>query len=214
MVAVIAGALSVAEERQMGVLASQRLQPVSARRQWLLKIATASAVSVSLSIGVPVLLGLLGTSSAFERGHRIGSQLFTVSLFASVGIYASSLSSTGIRAILGSMAGLAIGFPAFMTMRTALRPAVRRLTRLIYETWPPTSFAYVLTISEWAFLAATAALIVQLLLFGFINQRREERTTSRLWLQALAIGAWIAVMAFGWAGVLWREAPTASQFIP
>lgn len=214
IVALIAGALSVAEERQLGVLASQRLQSVSARRQWLLKVAIAYAVSVSLSIGVPVLLGLLGTPSAFEPSFRIGGRLFTVSLYTSVGIYASSLSSSGIRAILGSMAGLAAGFATFVNIRWALRPAVRRLTRLIYETWPPRSFDYVLPICEWAFLAATGALIAQLVWFGFINQRREERSTSRLWLQSLAIGASIAAMAFAWAGVRWGSASIASQFIP
>lgn len=105
----IVGVGSTAEERGMGLLDWHLTLPVSARRQWFIKLLAALVVNGVLSILLPGFL-VHWAGGMFNETHLLednfdGPQLF---LFLNLGLfcaalYASTVSANGIRAIVGAI---------------------------------------------------------------------------------------------------------------
>jgi hypothetical protein len=70
LIAVLAGALSLGEERSSGMHSWHMTLPVSARRQWLIKLSTALFAGLVCSVLLPILvLDLFGSPSMFVDVH-------------------------------------------------------------------------------------------------------------------------------------------------
>jgi ABC-type transport system involved in multi-copper enzyme maturation permease subunit len=117
IVPLLAGSMASAEERRMGTLATQVLQPVSARVQWVVKAVVVVSLAIVLVVGLPALLQLLDGSELSDRGLlqvAIGSGFYrlrnlfpmiaVVALLASLSLYVSSLTSNSLHALLASIA--------------------------------------------------------------------------------------------------------------
>lgn len=100
-VPLIAGALASAEERQTGALASQLLQPRNMRVQWLIKVTVTIGVALVLSFGLPMLLTAIHRpADTFKIGTDFALGL---AMLCATAMWVSSLSTSGLWALLGSL---------------------------------------------------------------------------------------------------------------
>jgi hypothetical protein len=117
IVPLLAGSMASAEERRMGTLATQLLQPVSARVQWVVKAVVVVSLAVVLVVGLPALLQLLDGSvlsdrgllhvalgSGFYRLRNLFPMIAVVALLASLSLYVSSLARNSLHALVASIA--------------------------------------------------------------------------------------------------------------
>jgi len=118
-VPLIAGALASAEERHIGTLAAQILQPRNVRLQWALKVAVTIGVTLALTIGLPlILMAVRRPVDPFrvEFDFAVG-----IGLLCAVAIYVSSISSNSLWALLSCFPltgiALAIGGAGYRMVR-------------------------------------------------------------------------------------------------
>jgi len=107
MAAITIGAVSVAEERHLGLHDWHLTLPPSRLKQWLIKILVTFACSLVLAVLLPVAL-LCAAQLQFDALHDFSSMpLFIVIVFpltmTAVAIYASSISDNTLRAVLGGL---------------------------------------------------------------------------------------------------------------
>jgi ABC-type transport system involved in multi-copper enzyme maturation permease subunit len=96
--ALLIGSLASAEEREYGTLESQLLLPMASSTQWAVKVGVALGLALLLGVGFPALMiASLGRAIRIDEWYAGGILILTVT-----GLYISSLSSTGIRALLTS----------------------------------------------------------------------------------------------------------------
>jgi hypothetical protein len=109
VLALLAGAMAVAEERRLGTLDSQYCLPVPCRIQFFVKFAVTLAVSALLAVALPWLLTRASSLLVDERLAELpGGELFCASLgAAALAFYASSLTRTVLQAVLTAF-GLAV----------------------------------------------------------------------------------------------------------
>jgi hypothetical protein len=176
----LAGSLASAEERQLGTLGWQVLLPIAAWRQWAVKAAVVLVLSLGLAIGVPAILYALFASG--PEPVRLGWPLAAATAaVATLSLYASSLSTNGVRALVASAA--AIGGPLLAA----------HITMNVMPGWMP--LAWDLPNAAWAVLyAASAAVFAWLLWLGMKNHGSAERGAKRVLKQVAALGA-VAVVA-------------------
>jgi len=152
LVPMLAGALASAEERRMGTLAGQLLQPVSASVQWVLKAAVVVSLAVLLAVGLPFLLQLLDSALftdhslrqvelrlGFYRLRGVEPMVLVVTMLAALSLYVSSLARNSLHALLASIAagvllwnGLAYGMRLLsMAQNRFIMELLRRQPELI-----------------------------------------------------------------------------------
>ena len=123
LVALLAGALASAEERQLGTIGWQVMLPFKARWQWTIKAAVASSVAVALGYGLPLALSVLVDSPELRRELRNSfdeQALFPLLGATTCALYVSTLVASGVRALVTSLfaiagAMLVLGPPASWT---------------------------------------------------------------------------------------------------
>ena len=103
LLAVLAGSLGSAEERQLGTIDWQVLQPIAMWRQWAVKMAVVLGLPMLLGIGLPMLLAHVAPAA----GGRpvVGQPLAMNLLLLTAGsLYVSSLCGSGAWALVTSLA--------------------------------------------------------------------------------------------------------------
>ena len=199
LVSLLAGALVSAEERQWGTLESELLLPVSVGQQWMIKIAAALVVSVAVGIGLPLLLALVSSTpheQVFLSSSEPWRNVQVAVLLTTVGIYVSSLSRGGLRALLVGVAAAAVGAIVLQTWRITV---LRTLSELlpVGRQIPPTAFgALVGPISAELTFAGLALLA---LWFAFRHHRYGGAGRRRIAGQIAWMLAWHTgvVLTFG-----------------
>jgi hypothetical protein len=216
----LAGSLASAEERQFGTVESDALLPMPAWTAWSIKLAVTMGLAVVLSLGLPWLLRLAVPSldmMVFRmwRPRTIGVVLFGTAL----ALYVSSLSRSGVRALLVAMpaafcAGAVTELLLVLNAR-AFRPydvgallgawpnpyQNRLLADIANKNWP------VQGLLVMGLAALAAGLAFMLARFALINHRSAERGSRRIWRQARAVAAYLAVGLTLWttAFALFRQ---------
>jgi hypothetical protein len=181
----LAGSLASAEERQLGTLGWQVLLPLAAWRQWAVKAAVVLVLSLGLALGIPAILYALFASGPgpVPLGWPAAAAIAAV---ATLSLYASSLSTNGMRALLASASAIGgVMLVAHITMNVVM-PG-----RMLLAWEVPNA--------AWAVLyAAGAAVFAWLLWLGMRNHGSAERGAKRVWKQLAALGAVtvIAMLAF------------------
>jgi beta-lactamase class A len=203
VVPVLAGSLASAEERRLGTLESQVLQPVAAWKQWAVK--TAVVIGVSLVVGVGLIAafsaldssadvaGLRGRDLTFESSAELTAAL------AIVAMYVSSLASSGLRAVVACIAlviAAAAVFPVLGSAAALTRP-VAALVRLVDHAELSIRWQDALRLLSASMgLVAIAGMGALLFRLGLSNHRSAERGGRRAARQALII---VACLAIAWA---------------
>jgi hypothetical protein len=188
IVALLSGSLASAEERHLGVLESQVLIPMSMAGQWAIKVAVVLGLCVILAMALPMAMIFVyqGVGSLAVNLPMAGMAI----LLAGVGLYVSSLSTSGVKALL-------ISGPAALSL-VVLIPLVADVVlgagRLL-GMW----------ITHDAFgrgvIVLIAVIVFSLLLrFGLTNHRSSDRSARRIWRQILWLAGSVAgvmLIAFG-----------------
>lgn len=181
------GSLASAEERQFGVLESQLLLPMAARTQWLIKAGTAIGVAVLLAVAVPAtLIDIAGRLSLVLRGELPGAPTaaLIVAGVTTCGLFVSSLSSSGIRAIM-------LAFPFLLGAAWLFGSIVQAMTRSGLDLGQRVFGARV---EQWMAVLAGAIFMALLLSFAAANHRSSERGLPRMaWQIGCAAAALCAI---------------------
>jgi hypothetical protein len=173
LLALLIGALASAEERHIGTLESQVLLPMASWRQWVVKAGTAIALALALGIGWPVLLAFLHPSADDLRVNL--RSVGAVIALTSSGLYASSLCTSGVKALLWSIPGMLVVMIAGVVHALSSTVATRQAAYL----------------SEWLFFGLAGGLLALVLWFAFRNHRSAERGASRVWWQAIWMAGYL-----------------------
>jgi hypothetical protein len=192
--AIVIGALASAEERQHGTLDWQLLQPSPAWQQWMVKAGVSLGLALLLGVGLPVLLNQLTPVEGFRAVPMSADLTVLIVLLTASSIYISSLSSSGVRAMVLSVPiGMAVAY--FMQMASGAQRWVTRqlagslMADIVTGAVAPSSVdpADVMILAARGFSLTLAPL---LLWFGFVNHTSSERNARRICLQI----AWIAFL--------------------
>jgi len=119
LLAVLAGCVSLGEEKTMGVAEWQLTLPCSARKQWLVKLCTSAVVGLVLGIGLPLALAILASVKSHaglyflvaEQAAATSWLFFIWGLVFVLGFWAVTLLGSTIRATLNTIVVL-IGLAA------------------------------------------------------------------------------------------------------
>ena len=186
LIALLIGAVASAEERQMGTLAWQQLLPVTASKQWAVKVAVVLSLSILLAVAMPALL----VSLPFPM-RLVPQIVFAVVALAACGLYVSSVSISSVWAMLLSM-------PAVFGVVWLIQIVRGRLAPMLGREY---SISLVRTNTAGEPLMA-GAFIVLLLWLAFQNHRSAERGGRRFCLQGVWLTAYLtaATVAAVWIG--------------
>ncbi|NBV25490.1 MAG: hypothetical protein EBS05_26720, partial [Proteobacteria bacterium] len=130
-VPVTVGIVSTAEERSLGIHEWLLTLPVSARRQWWIKVLVAISVNAVLGLALPVALALVARGldteiypvKSFREDYEALLACNTIILFAA--LYASTGARNGLSAVVGTVALVIIGpLTICVTSWILNRPAV------------------------------------------------------------------------------------------
>lgn len=218
---VVAGAASVAEERELGTFEWQLTQPATLRRQWLVKLAVATAVALVFGALLPA--GLIWLSFDGAALHKAFGELpplvFTAyavffSLLFVVSVYASSISRSTMKATAATVF-IAGGLGTWLFLFTLSSVAwMERGTIRQTETWPtqinPPAWApspeLFHTLAILALVVDGLGLALPLLAFAGRNARRLSVPTASVTRQ-------LAGTAIGLTLVLAVEIVILSQLV-
>ena len=188
--AIMIGALASAEERQHRTLDWQLLQPTPAWQQWLVKVGVSFGLALMFGAGLPILLNEATPLEGFAIGMPVDFTLMIV-LLAAGSIYVSSLSGSGVRAMVLTLPiGMAVVLFAQM-VRGALRWATLQVAGplmadvVIGSIGPSSGDASVVVV--FAARGLALALVPVLLWFGFVNHTSTDGTARRIFRQAAVI---------------------------
>lgn len=191
MTVALAGALSSAEERQLGTLDVQLLLPLSAWKQWTIKMMVLVILAFITVILIPVTIAWIRTGTPWPTLTTVTDErvLLAIVFVLASGVYVSSLSSSSIRAFVWSLPVI-FGVPMFVNgfHWFVIRPL---LGFRIYATYA----------SSRASLVALAAAAVLGVYVAFLNHREMDRSGRRLAGQAAWMTALFVAVVFVMLGV-------------
>ena len=181
LLTVLIGALASAEERQYGTLEAQLLLPVAALRQWMVKVTVVFGLAILLAVALPAILGLVAEAITGRRESFRLEVALAVVLLTAGSLYVSSVSSSGLRAAVVSLAVLPLALAIYVVVMQQLASALEAL-------WPDSlRLGWLHRRLEWIpTLTVEAALVALLVRFAFVNHRSAEPPSERI-LRQLAI---------------------------
>ena len=198
-VALMVGAITIAEERSMGTTHLQILQPWAFWKQWLVKLITVSLAALFLGLAVPVGLEaafpLIGDSGSAGPGNLfwyvpwriLRSSTATILLATLFSVYASTLAVGGLKALLVTLPAASVLMALFRTLSYATWTFERKV---ILDLYGPSG--YFNAAREW----------VPPWWDGLPTASRSDLTTAATvsdWLNlAIPIGFVILIVAFAY----------------
>lgn len=202
LVAMLIGSVASAEERQLGTLPAQLLQPIAAWKQWGLKVATVVGLSLLLAIALPLLVGSLvgtGDNHVMPNMRFFKQAMVPLIIVTSISLYVSSLSSSGIRAMVASLPVIAGGLYFTALASDILVRAARRTMTSAMEGITSADrvavFGRLQSVTDTALLAGMVLIAVTALWFGYLNHRRIDRPGSAAVVQAAILAAAVVFVA-------------------
>lgn len=233
VIPILAGAVASAEERGLGVLSWQVLQPIALWKQWAIKVAVAIGLALALGVGGPLLIWWLDPAAdlAFGSGRITSLSFLTPAAGLTLGlviagVYVSSLFSSGLRAALVTVpvaAGLAFlglaivpSTPAVgrQWLTAALLPLVEKLHSGRFSAAEADRARLIIPSTTVVAAIIVAAVFI---LLGLANHRTPLQSTRRIVRQAVAIVVlWMASLVAVDAASAWyftglREYPTRAE---
>ncbi len=187
LLALLIGSLASAEERQYGTVEWQILVPMASWQQWMVKAATALILAGLLGIAWPALLAYLHPSSDDIRPNAWYAG--AVMALTAFGLYLSSLSLSGLKALLLSIPGICVAVALVGFLATEIGRAVYTLRS--GRTIAASGNTAHLTL--WLAFAVAAGFFVLVLYFAMLNHRSSERGFARAWPQALWMCGYLMV---------------------
>jgi hypothetical protein len=208
LVPLVTGAVAIAEERSWGMTGWQLTQPPSVFKQWTIKMLVAFVISVVLGIALPAVMltcmrfllagSVQALSLADFNSLASGTALLLYILVLSLVIYASSISTNSMRAIIMFL-GLLTGIGLIVgTAVNVIHIYYEALGQWVYDSFlmhpAPTLFEiFRVTTVIGACFAVT--MLWYLTLFNFRNpEQNSRRRTIQLSLIGLSTFGLILVI--------------------
>ena len=207
IVALVSGSLSSAEERQLGTFEPQMLLPVPVSRQWLAKVAVVLAFTLVAGIGLPYVLMTVAPASgiASPRPAMLLDRPFLPGLvaIASAGLYVSSLSTSGVRAVVAAAPSMLLYVVLLNWLQSIVFPLVARwrdrdpilVSELVFRA---TRYA------PETFVAACSLLLIAL---GYQNHRSGDRSVRRIAMQVIVLAALGILFTAAMSATPWMRPP-------
>lgn len=217
VVAMIAGSRASAEERHLGVLAAQTLQPRATWQQWVIKVSVTLSAVMVLAVALPWLFTLVDADRLVIRTEHslsittpgkdwfgIESEYFVgVALACLAAIYVSSLSSNSLWALLACvpaggviMAVSVAGQSMLLAQRRAIWAKIYAITPAMEQDRHDPGWRILMDnlhrfrmVQDYLTVILTAAFVLALLYLAHRNHRTLERGTRRVAIQLAMIGA-------------------------
>ncbi len=206
---VIAGIVSTAEERSLGLLDWHLTLPVSARRQWFIKVLVALAVNVVLGLLLPGVLGQISSvlleGKSMELGLRNGEPHFLIAngVIFCAALCASTAAANSMRALIGTIVLFLAG--AMVLNFADSIPRWFPVTRTTYgPDWnerPGGAASLFYWIHHHRWVLGWSCLAVWLYFLGLAGYRR---SLESLWLPVRRMAVFFAVVCvFVFAAIVW-----------
>jgi hypothetical protein len=218
-----------AEERHLGVLAAQTLQPRSAWLQWFLKVSVTLSLVLVLAVALPWLFTLIDADREVIRTpsggisvlHPAGNwfdieseYFFGVALACLAALYVSSVSSNSLWGLLACLpvaavclAGMVVLEPVVLPLRRALWFWVYAITpamesNLEDPAWRPFMRKTHLfqTVEGYLTIVMVGSFTIFVLYLAHRNHRTLERGARRIAIQAGIIAASLVVAVAAYFG--------------
>ena len=206
---VIAGIVSTAEERSLGLLDWHLTLPVSARRQWFIKVLVALAVNVVLGILLPGVLAL-GTQVIVQDALDPNYIVRDCGVFAIANavifcgaLYASTAAANSTRALVGTivlfLAGaMVLNFADYIVSSQRNEGFLVDVAKQLYHRTP----TFMEPIREQRWLIGWSCLAVWLFCLGLANFRH---SLESFWQPVRRMAVFFAVVcAFVFAAIVWN----------
>jgi hypothetical protein len=208
----LAGCISLGEEKALGLTAWHLTLPISARRQWLLKLAVSATVAVVLGFVLPFLLawltavkakvGLFHLMHGSDNGMSLVLSLWGLTFLMS--FWAVTLLANTLRAALASVISLlALGLcgglaVCFSLLIGPLESGLWLLATAYLHL--PLDFFLTLAIKYGVFLVIFSVVIT--ILGQSLAQFRRAQTPGRtIWKYSVVLAAAVFLVAFWLADV-------------
>ena len=196
VIAALAGALSCAEERVLGTLPWQLLQPVAARVQFAVKLAVTITVTFALAVGLPVLLvSVFGGVSSHWTGSP-ASVASALALLLAGSIYLSSFAPNAVSAFF-------LCVPGFMLTIWFAQRVVRTLVFWVFAglyRLPNGRFVRPFVYEDGGLgTLIVLGVVLLVLVFAFENYRRTERSLPRVARQIVVVSTLVLAIAAAFA---------------
>ena len=174
MTSLLVGSLASAEERQLGTHEWQLLLPIASSKQWAVKVGVVLSLALLLAFGLPVLLTSINPGL---DGFRWQTLAVAVILLTSGSLYVSSVSASGLWAMLVSLSVVfgVVWFAIFLRFQLSVVSGRGFNADLI-------------RLDSALDLTLVAIFLALLLRFALVNHRSAERAVRRIWTQ----GLWLA----------------------
>jgi hypothetical protein len=195
VVAALAGAFSCAEERVLGTLDWQLLQPLRARTQFAVKAAITIAVVLVLTIGLPAVVYTLIGVPVRELPRPDRSALL-IALLLPTSMYISSVSTSAVVALCACL-------PSFMAAFWFVNRLVIGLGYRLYVGMHGhprgVTVAYYARPDARLGALVTIGIALLVLAFAYDNYRRLDRSLPRAAWQVATVGAVFAATSLALA---------------
>lgn len=207
---VTVGIVSTAEERNLGVHEWHLTLPVSARRQWCVKVFIALSVNAVLGLVLP---GLLAHASSWLAnnpqlvadipGRNVSPLIVTNAVIFSAALYASTASANSIRALIGTivlfLAGaMVLNFADYIVSSNPNEGFLVDVAKQLYHRTP----SFMGPIREQRWLLGWSCLAVWLFFLGLSNFRHSLQS---FWRPVRRMVVFFAVVcAFVLAAIVWN----------
>lgn len=205
---VLVGVVSTAEERSLGVHEWHLTLPVSARRQWGVKVLVALGVNVVLGLVLPGLLA--HASSWLAKNSQLvadiaGSDLSpfrTVNLILiSAALYASTASANSMRALTGTIVLFLVGAMVLNFADFVVHSNSSLVASWSPREWRTDSFTMVVWLYQSRWPLVWAGLAAWLFVLGLTSYRR---SLESVWQPVRRMMVFFAVVcAFVFAAIVW-----------
>jgi hypothetical protein len=203
LVAVMAGALAFAEERQLGSWSMQALLPIRSARQADVKVIVAFSLSMLLAIALPLALNVI--APAPEAIPFDEEQLVGVAAICAGALYVSSASASGIRAVLTMLP-----FAVLVFITVALVGRVGGMSADLFQSWSSAlprvgwSWRTWRDVTDAVGIALLVGQVAFMLVLAYGNHRTADRSHRRYAMQIvwLVLYALAATVVFAFVGTM------------
>ena len=206
---VLAGCISLGEEKTLGLTAWHLTLPISARRQWLLKLAVSTNVAISVGLALPFLLAWMTAAKAnielfyFSHGNDWPMLLTLWGLMFVMNFWAVTLLANTLRAALASVISLAAlclcgALAAWCaSLSGSLETGLLVLLTAYFQL--PLDFFSAFKVENQGILLVTAVVVVTTLAQSLAQFRRAQSSRRIIWKYSAILAAVVFLLMF-WLG--------------
>ena len=210
LISVLIGSLASAEERRLGTLDWQVLLPLATRKQWIVKVGTVFGLALLLALALPGLL-LAAITPAADMALLLGRApqfAVGVAVLTVIGLYVSSLCTSGVQALLISVPAIfALVLPVTMVAEwlqpygLVMAMATRRSAEKAWVSVgiSPIDRSRLMSLLE---LLLVAAILAVALRFALANHRSAYPLGGRAWTQVILMAIFLTVGALLLGGMV------------